>query len=101
MYKLSDDYKEIVIEETSEDGDWDVFREKLVNAQSKTKTVRCGIFRNLGEMIAMLMIPFNRARLERDPDTLSMTSTTSWLLVRDQEVRSHSLHGLQMMPVSR
>jgi len=37
IYKLSDDYKEVVIEETSEDGDWDAFREKLVNAKSKTK----------------------------------------------------------------
>jgi cofilin len=40
IYKLSDDYKEIVVEEASEDGDWDAFREKLVTAQSKTKTVR-------------------------------------------------------------
>jgi len=36
---LSDDYKEIVVEEASEDGDWESFREKLVTAQSKTKTV--------------------------------------------------------------
>lgn len=43
MYKLSDDYKEIVVEEASENGDWDHFREKLVNAQSKTKTVRISI----------------------------------------------------------
>jgi len=42
MYKLSDDYKEIVVEEASEDGDWDHFREKLVNAQSKTKTGKVG-----------------------------------------------------------
>jgi hypothetical protein len=40
MYKLTDDYKEIVVEEASENGDWDYFREKLINAQSKTKTVR-------------------------------------------------------------
>jgi hypothetical protein len=40
IYKLSDDYKEIVVEETSENGDWDVFREKLLSAQSKSKTVR-------------------------------------------------------------
>lgn len=39
LYKLSDDYKEIVVEEVSEDGDWDNFREKLVNAKSKSKTV--------------------------------------------------------------
>jgi cofilin len=40
IYKLSDDYKEIVIEETSENGDWDVFREKLLKAESKNKMVR-------------------------------------------------------------
>jgi hypothetical protein len=39
IYQLSDDYKQIVIEETSEDGDWEVFREKLLSAQSKSKTV--------------------------------------------------------------
>jgi len=42
LYKLSDDYKQIVVEETSEDGEWDVFREKLVNAQSKTKSGKLG-----------------------------------------------------------
>ena len=43
----------------------------------------------------------NRARLERDQDTPSTTSTTTWLLVRDREARSHSSPGPQMMPVSR
>ncbi|KAN0110148.1 hypothetical protein V8E51_006535 [Hyaloscypha variabilis] len=42
IYKLSDDYKEIVIEETSENGDWDFFREKLLSAQSKSKTGKVG-----------------------------------------------------------
>jgi len=37
LYKLSDDYKEIVVEEVSEDGDWDNFREKLIRATSKNK----------------------------------------------------------------
>jgi len=37
IYKLSDDYKEVVVEEASEDGDWDNFREKLVTAKSKNK----------------------------------------------------------------
>ncbi|TVY33208.1 Cofilin [Lachnellula subtilissima] len=27
IYKLTDDYKEIVVEETSEDGDWETFRQ--------------------------------------------------------------------------
>jgi cofilin len=39
IYKLSDDYNEIVIDEASEDGDWDHFREKLITATSKSKTV--------------------------------------------------------------
>ncbi|PMD56291.1 actin depolymerizing protein [Hyaloscypha bicolor E] len=42
IYQLSDDYKEIVIEETSEDGDWEVFRKKLLSAQSKSKTGKIG-----------------------------------------------------------
>jgi len=42
IYKLSDDYKEVVVEEASEDGDWEAFREKLVNATSKNKTGKVG-----------------------------------------------------------
>jgi len=39
IYKLSDDNKEIVVESTSEDGpQYDDFREKLINAKSKTKS---------------------------------------------------------------
>lgn len=34
IYKLSDDYKEIVVEEKSGDADYEVFRDKLVNAKS-------------------------------------------------------------------
>lgn len=40
IFKLSDDNKEIVIEETSSDGDWEVFRDKLVNATVKKPGVR-------------------------------------------------------------
>ncbi|KAF4126435.1 cofilin [Geosmithia morbida] len=42
IYKLSDDYKEIVVEEASSDKDWDNFREKLVNATSKSKSGTVG-----------------------------------------------------------
>ncbi|KAH8820578.1 hypothetical protein F5884DRAFT_764530 [Xylogone sp. PMI_703] len=42
IYKLSDDYKEVVVEETSEDPNWEVFREKLINAQSKNKNGKLG-----------------------------------------------------------
>jgi hypothetical protein len=34
---MSDDLKQIVVEEASDNGDWDTFREKLVNAKSKNK----------------------------------------------------------------
>ncbi|KAG9241308.1 cofilin [Calycina marina] len=42
IYKLTDDYKEIVIEEASEDGDWEAFREKLVSATQKNKAGKVG-----------------------------------------------------------
>jgi hypothetical protein len=37
IYKLSDDNKEVVVEETSHEADWEVFREKLINAKTKDK----------------------------------------------------------------
>jgi len=37
IFKLADDNKEIVVEDTSESKDWDEFRNKLVNAKSKNK----------------------------------------------------------------
>ena len=42
IYKLSDDNKEIVVEETSNEPDWDVFRQKLVDAKSKDKRGNLG-----------------------------------------------------------
>jgi hypothetical protein len=39
IYKLSDDFKTIVVEEASNDSDWEKFREKLINAKSKNKAV--------------------------------------------------------------
>jgi hypothetical protein len=40
IFKLSDDNKEIVVDSTSEDGPaYEDFRTKLINAQSKSKTV--------------------------------------------------------------
>ncbi|KFY99452.1 hypothetical protein V500_01369 [Pseudogymnoascus sp. VKM F-4518 (FW-2643)] len=38
IFKLSDDYKEIVVEDASTDEDWENFREKLVNATTKSKS---------------------------------------------------------------
>ncbi|PCD41758.1 hypothetical protein AU210_004302 [Fusarium oxysporum f. sp. radicis-cucumerinum] len=42
VYKLSDDYKEIVVEHASDNSDWEDFREKLVNATSKSRTGAVG-----------------------------------------------------------
>ncbi|EFY96873.2 cofilin/tropomyosin-type actin-binding protein [Metarhizium robertsii ARSEF 23] len=38
IFKLSDDFKEIVIEEASDDKDWDNFREKLIKSTTKNKS---------------------------------------------------------------
>lgn len=37
IYKLSDSYKEIVVEEKSADGDWEAFQSKLMNAKAGYK----------------------------------------------------------------
>lgn len=42
IFKLSDDNKEIVVEEASADADWENFREKLINAQTKSKSGAIG-----------------------------------------------------------
>ncbi|KAM0721059.1 hypothetical protein Q7P37_003345 [Cladosporium fusiforme] len=43
IYKISDDWKEIVVEETSTDDNYDAFREKLLSAKSKDKKGNEGI----------------------------------------------------------
>ncbi|WYZ36568.1 hypothetical protein EsH8_II_000074 [Colletotrichum jinshuiense] len=42
IYKLSDDNKEIVVEEASADADWDNFRQKLISATTKSKSGAVG-----------------------------------------------------------
>lgn len=37
IYKLSDDYKEIVVEDSSSDPDWETFQNKLMNAKAGHK----------------------------------------------------------------
>lgn len=123
VYKLSDDYKEIVVEEASENGDWDAFREKLVNATSKNKMVRIISFSHDRMIILSAWAReadiVSRARWERALDTLFTTSTTTWLPERARGkyrlrvamkvqrltgcvgARSHSLLGRQMMLVFR
>lgn len=43
IYKLSDDYTEIVIEDSSNDPDWEAFRQKLIKAESKDKKGNAGV----------------------------------------------------------
>ncbi|RYP40961.1 hypothetical protein DL769_011686 [Monosporascus sp. CRB-8-3] len=42
IFKLSDNNREIVVEEASPDDDWENFREKLMNATTKSKTGAVG-----------------------------------------------------------
>lgn len=42
IYKLSDDLKEIVVEELGTNKDWEEFRGKLINAQTTSKTGQTG-----------------------------------------------------------
>lgn len=77
IYKLSDDFKQILVEESSPDKDWEAFREKLINATSKNKAVRPH----------MRPLPLQttdsqgcRARLARVPGTPCTTSNTLWPL---------------------
>ncbi|KAK6068361.1 cofilin [Seiridium cupressi] len=42
IFKLSDDNREIVVEDASTESDWEAFREKLINAQHKSKTGAVG-----------------------------------------------------------
>ena len=37
IYKISDDYKQIVVEDTSKESDWEAFRSKLLDAKSGHK----------------------------------------------------------------
>lgn len=45
VFKLSDNYKEIEVEHTSQDADWEDFRDKLIKATSKSRSV-CLLKRN-------------------------------------------------------
>ncbi|POS85215.1 hypothetical protein EPUL_002848 [Erysiphe pulchra] len=42
IYKLSDDFTSVEIEECSEDKDWENFRQKLIKAQTKSKNGAIG-----------------------------------------------------------
>jgi spore cortex formation protein SpoVR/YcgB (stage V sporulation) len=77
IFKLSDDNKEIVVEEASDDKDWENFREKLINATTKSKTVcpahlaAAVMMRDRDKLISQ-RVPSARA-----PATPSTTSSTA------------------------
>ncbi|KIW09596.1 uncharacterized protein PV09_00465 [Verruconis gallopava] len=72
IYKISDDWKEIVVEETSENGDWDQFREKLLNAKSKDKKGKEGI----GGRYAVFDVQYE---LETGEGTRNKITFISWV----------------------
>lgn len=86
IYKLSDDNKQIVVDEASADKDWENFREKLVNATTKSKSVRqtppedaaSHCYRRDAEMTDH----HTRELSVRDLGTPSTTSSTSSLPAR-------------------
>ena len=71
IYKISDDWKEIVVEETSTDGDWSSFREKLINAKSKDRKGKEGI----GGRYAVFDVSYD---LESGEGTRSKITFISW-----------------------
>ncbi|KAF1972217.1 actin depolymerizing protein [Bimuria novae-zelandiae CBS 107.79] len=71
IYKISDDWKEIVVEETSKEDDWSVFREKLINAKSKDKKGKEGI----GGRYAVYDVSYD---LESGEGTRSKITFISW-----------------------
>jgi cofilin len=71
IYKISDDWKEIVVEETSKNGDWSVFREKLLNAKSKDRRGKEGI----GGRYAVFDVQYD---LESGEGTRNKITFISW-----------------------
>jgi len=71
IYKISDDWKEIVVEETSKEDDWSTFREKLLNAKSKDRRGKEGI----GGRYAVFDVQYE---LENSEGTRNKITFISW-----------------------
>jgi len=71
IYKISDDWKEIIVEETSTNDDFNAFREKLLNAKSKDRRGKEGI----GGRYAVFDIEYE---LENGEGTRSKITFISW-----------------------
>lgn len=79
IYKLTDDYKEIVVEEASADKDWDNFREKLINATSKSRSVRHPV---MSRTIPHTCFPPGAVRGEAETYVLELSRVEEVLLTR-------------------
>lgn len=89
VFKLSDDNRQIVVEEASADKDWDSFRETLINATTKSKSVCTS--QPTDSMWQPYSSCFDRVLSARDPATLFTTSNTS--LPRAKEHGTKHLTG--------
>jgi hypothetical protein len=114
IFKLSNDFRSVVVEETSEDKDWETFREKLINAKTKSKQV-CRDGDHDWDHVGYRQISLThyRGRKARAQDTQSTTSSTILRLEKENgkmsrrrwniesniniATRLPSSHGLQMM----
>lgn len=72
IFKISDDWKEIVVEESSTDGDYGVFREKLLNAKSKDRKGKEG----MGGRYAVFDVEYE---LESGEGTRNKITFISWV----------------------
>ncbi|TKW53383.1 Cofilin [Colletotrichum tanaceti] len=73
IYKLSDDNKEIVVEEASADKDWDTFREKLINATTKSKSAKM-VYASSKEALKRSLTGIATELQANDPDDIEYDS---------------------------
>lgn len=94
IYKISDNWKEIVVEETSKTGDYEAFREKLLSAKSVGKDNKESIGPRWVDQAENMPVGVNTGT-----DMPYTILNTTQLAVKGREARSHSLRGVQTMPL--
>ncbi|KAF2128599.1 hypothetical protein P153DRAFT_40935 [Dothidotthia symphoricarpi CBS 119687] len=72
IYKISDDWKEIVLEESSKESDYNVFREKLLSAKSKDRRGKEG----MGGRYAVYDVEYELANGEGSRSKITFISWT-------------------------
>lgn len=92
IYKISDDWKEIVVEDSSTEANYSVFREKLLNAKSKDRRGNEGI----GGRYAVYDVEYDTAGEGKRYDTVVMLSPCYRMLTPTTEARSPSSPGFPM-----